>query len=96
MSARRPRAQGTSAMLDTIPELALLAATIGSGYLLLWRSRLRDSLPPPPGPPSYPIIGQLLSVPQTSEAQAFADIGAKVNCGCAWLSFMDIDPTNLT
>lgn len=79
-SPRRPHPSATSKMLETIPQLALLVTAIVSGYLLLRQTRSRKSLPLPPGPPSYPLIGQLLSVPQASEAQAFAEIGEKANC----------------
>lgn len=69
-----------SEMLDGTSELALLAATIVSGYLIFRKLSSHKTLPLPPGPPSYPVIGQLLYVPQSSEAQEFADIGEKLDC----------------
>lgn len=46
-----------------------------------WLSRFvyaRAVLPLPPGPPSYPLIGQLLSMPKQSEQQAFLEMGKTI------------------
>ncbi|CAE6509163.1 unnamed protein product [Rhizoctonia solani] len=67
-------------MSDTIFSPTLLVAYAGlvSGYLALRKSRSRQ-LPLPPGPPSYPIIGQLLSMPRSSQGRAFMNMSAQLN-----------------
>ncbi|KAJ1299398.1 hypothetical protein OPQ81_011135 [Rhizoctonia solani] len=66
-------------MLDDIFSPTLLLAYVGiiSGYLALRRSRSRR-LPLPPGPPSYPVIGQLLSMPTSQQGHAFMDLSAQL------------------
>ncbi|CAE6401647.1 hypothetical protein ACGC1H_006526 [Rhizoctonia solani] len=67
-------------MSDTIPTSILLVVGLGIvvGYLALRESR-SGRLPLPPGPPSYPIIGQLLSMPTTSQGRAFMDLSAQLH-----------------
>ncbi|KEP50532.1 cytochrome P450 family protein [Rhizoctonia solani 123E] len=67
-------------MYDTISSPLLLVVGVGIvvGYLAL-RESLSRRLPLPPGPPSYPIIGQLLSMPTTSQGRAFMDLSAQLN-----------------
>ncbi|CAE6530592.1 unnamed protein product [Rhizoctonia solani] len=67
----------------------LVAVTIGiiSGYLTLRKVR-PNQLPLPPGPPSYPIIGQLLSMPRSSEGPAFIDMSIKLNSDIISYSFL--------
>ncbi|KAF8684901.1 cytochrome P450 family [Rhizoctonia solani] len=67
-------------MPDSILSSLLLVLGVGavSSYLVLRKLRL-GRLPLPPGPPSYPIIGQLLSIPRSSEGRAFIDMSAKLN-----------------
>ncbi|KAF8752185.1 cytochrome P450 [Rhizoctonia solani] len=67
-------------MPDSIFSSLLLVLGVGavSSYLVLRKLRL-GRLPLPPGPPSYPIIGQLLSIPRSSEGRAFIDMSAKLN-----------------
>ncbi|CAE6467135.1 unnamed protein product [Rhizoctonia solani] len=64
----------------SIPSPILLVVGVGivAGYLALHKSRSRR-LPLPPGPPSYPIIGQLLSMPTSSQGRAFMDLSAQLN-----------------
>jgi hypothetical protein len=59
-------------MLDSISHLALFTGTIVSGYLLLRKLRAHTSVPLPPDPPSYPLMGQLLYMPRSSEEHEFA------------------------
>lgn len=67
-------------MSDTIFSPTLLVAYFGlaSGYLALRKSRSKE-LPLPPGAPSYPIVGQLLSMPRNSQGRAFMDLSAQVD-----------------
>ncbi|KAJ1310703.1 hypothetical protein OPQ81_009228 [Rhizoctonia solani] len=68
------------------PDLLVTSAGIVLGYLAL--HKLRPSrLPLPPGPPSYPIVGQLLSVPGSSEGRAFMEMSAKLNSDIISYSF---------
>lgn len=56
-----------------------------------WLSRFvyaRAVLPLPPGPPSYPLIGQLLSMPKQSEQQAFLEMGKTIGSDILSLSFL--------
>ncbi|KAJ1301356.1 hypothetical protein OPQ81_003755 [Rhizoctonia solani] len=59
------------------PTLLVACVSLLSWYLTLCKSRSRR-LPLPPGPPSYPIIGQLLSVPRSSQGRAFMDMSAQL------------------
>ncbi|KAG8683680.1 hypothetical protein FRC11_013228 [Ceratobasidium sp. 423] len=76
-------------MFDNISLPALLVASvvIVSGYLVLHKLR-HNQLPLPPGPPSYPIIGQLLSIPRSSESRVFMDLSAKLNSDIISFSFL--------
>ncbi|KAG8755039.1 hypothetical protein FRC11_006280 [Ceratobasidium sp. 423] len=67
-------------MSDSFFSPTLLVAYVGlvSGYLALRKSRSRQ-LPLPPGPPSYPVIGQLLSMPRSAQGRAFMDMSAELN-----------------
>jgi hypothetical protein len=58
--------------------LVLHGIGLFAAHLLLHRMRPCASLPLPPGPPSYPIIGQILSMPSRLEQQAFAEMGRNV------------------
>lgn len=52
-------------------------AGLGLAYQLLLR---RSKLPPlPPGPRSYPLIGQMLSIPSGNEHLAWIEMGKKLN-----------------
>ncbi|CAE6497824.1 unnamed protein product [Rhizoctonia solani] len=75
-------------MNDSIPPLPLsiTSACMILGYLVWLRLRSRR-LPLPPGPPSYPIIGQLLSMPRSSEGRAFMDMSVKLNSDIISYSF---------
>ncbi|CAE6495149.1 unnamed protein product [Rhizoctonia solani] len=75
-------------MSDSIlpPVLVVTSACIALGYMVLHKSGPRQ-LPLPPGPPSYPIIGQLLSMPMSSEGRAFIDMSAKLGSGIISYSF---------
>ncbi|CAE6429028.1 unnamed protein product [Rhizoctonia solani] len=65
---------------DAIPSPILMVAAVGVlvGFLVLYKSR-SGRLPLPPGPPSHPLIGQLLSMPTTSQGRAFMEISAQLN-----------------
>ena len=54
--------------------------------------RRRGGLPYPPGPPSWPIIGNLLDVPKEAPWSAYADMSKKYG-GCIVLA--DIDSNQL-
>ncbi|CAE7233806.1 unnamed protein product [Rhizoctonia solani] len=56
------------------------------GYLGSLKLRSRQ-LPLPPGPPSYPIIGQLLGMPRSSEGQAYIDMSAQLDSDIISYSF---------
>ncbi|CAE6489087.1 unnamed protein product [Rhizoctonia solani] len=75
-------------MLDNVPPSALLLTGIGivSGYLASQKLR-SGQLPLPPGPPSYPVIGQLLSMPRSSESRVFMDLSAELNSDIISFSF---------
>ncbi|KEP52059.1 O-methylsterigmatocystin oxidoreductase [Rhizoctonia solani 123E] len=60
------------------PSVLITSACMLLGYLAWLKLRSRQ-LPLPPGPPSYPIIGQLLSMPRSSEGRAFMDMSTKLN-----------------
>ncbi|KAG8774723.1 hypothetical protein FRC12_001854 [Ceratobasidium sp. 428] len=63
-------------------ESTLLPATLAAGVILLmlklWYKSTSSDLPLPPSPRSYPIIGNLLSMPQTFEHLAFEKIGKQL------------------
>ncbi|KAF8607123.1 cytochrome P450 [Ceratobasidium sp. AG-I] len=48
----------------------------------------RTALPLPPGPPSYPLIGQLLSMPKQSEQLAFTEMSKTIGSDILSLSFL--------
>ncbi|CAE6464219.1 unnamed protein product [Rhizoctonia solani] len=68
------------------PELLLTGVGLIMGYLV-FRKLSPSQLPLPPGPPSYPIIGQLLSIPRSSEGRAYMDLSAKLNSDIISYSF---------
>jgi hypothetical protein len=74
-------------MLDSVSHIALFTATVVFGHVLLRKLQSYKSLPPPPGPPSYPLIGQLLSMPQSSEEREFTGLSAQLKCGYILLVF---------
>lgn len=63
-----------------ITHFTLLVVGVVSGHLLFRKLRTNKLLPLPPGPPSYPLIGQLLSIPQSSEERAFVSLSAELKC----------------
>ncbi|CAE6484738.1 unnamed protein product [Rhizoctonia solani] len=74
-------------MSDTVssPILLLVGVGVVVGFLALRKLR-RGRLPLPPGPPSYPIIGQLLSMPTKSQGRAFMDLSVKLSSDIISLS----------
>ncbi|KDN39113.1 hypothetical protein RSAG8_09020, partial [Rhizoctonia solani AG-8 WAC10335] len=66
-------------MIDVIssPILPVFGVGIVVGFMTLYKSR-SSRLPLPPGPPSYPLIGQLLSMPTTSQGRAFMELSAQL------------------
>ncbi|KAH7330615.1 cytochrome P450 [Rhizoctonia solani] len=68
------------------PVLVVTSACVALGYMALHKPGIRQ-LPLPPGPPSYPIIGQLLSMPMSSEGRAFIDMSAKLDSDIISYSF---------
>ncbi|CAE6541012.1 unnamed protein product [Rhizoctonia solani] len=74
-----------SESIQTLP-LSITSACLLLGYLA-WLKLRSNRLPLPPGPPSYPIIGQLLSMPRSSEGQAYIDMSAKLNSDIISYSF---------
>ncbi|CAE7184075.1 unnamed protein product [Rhizoctonia solani] len=70
------------------PGLLLLTSVgIVSGYFVLQKLGSRLLLLPP-GPPSYPLIGQLLSMPRRSEGRAFMDWSRRLNSDIISFSFL--------
>ncbi|KAH7337396.1 cytochrome P450 [Rhizoctonia solani] len=67
-------------MADSISNSTFLIASalLVSGYLLVRKTWSSKQRPFPPGPPSYPIIGQLLSIPQVTGGPEFAEPSAKL------------------
>lgn len=61
-------------MTEVVPYLGLLAAGVYVARSVLSKSDSRKKLPLPPGPPSYPIIGQILSMPKEFEQYAFLEL----------------------
>ena len=49
-----------------------LTAAVG-----LWFLKPKRSLPLPPGPSGYPIIGNALDIPQTNQGPAYAEFGKR-------------------
>ncbi|CAE6475654.1 unnamed protein product [Rhizoctonia solani] len=78
-------------MIDYIDALSteLLLTSVGLvlGYLALRKLSPRR-LPLPPGPPSYPIVGQLFSMPRSSEGHAFMELSARLNSDIISYSFL--------
>ncbi|CAE6509169.1 unnamed protein product [Rhizoctonia solani] len=76
-------------MFDNIslPAFLVTGVAIVSGYLVLCKLRT-NRLPLPPGPPSYPIIGQLLAMPRSSESRVFMNLSAKLNSDIISFSFL--------
>ncbi|KAB5592693.1 hypothetical protein CTheo_3893 [Ceratobasidium theobromae] len=71
-----------------ITHFTLLVVGVVSGHLLFRKLRTNKLLPLPPGPPSYPLIGQLLSIPQSSEERAFVSLSAELKSDIISLSFL--------
>ncbi|CAE7077380.1 unnamed protein product, partial [Rhizoctonia solani] len=78
----------SAAMSDTSFSPTWVVASVGilSVYLVVRKLR-SDRLPLPPGPPSYPVIGQLLSMPRSMEGPAFMDMSVKLNSDILSYSF---------
>ena len=64
-------------MLDSVNGLDLALGGLGAVLLAALVRRQRQALPLPPGPPSIPLIGGLLSMPSETEWLTFAEWGAK-------------------
>ncbi|KAL1751069.1 hypothetical protein FB107DRAFT_222736, partial [Schizophyllum commune] len=64
-------------MLEQASSLNLVLRGVGAALLAVVLLRRRRSLPLPPGPPSLPIIGGLLSMPSEKEWLTFAKWGRK-------------------
>ncbi|KAG8795511.1 hypothetical protein FRC12_013310 [Ceratobasidium sp. 428] len=76
------------AMPNTVPYPSLLfVGLLILAHYALRRLRFRTTMPFPPGPPSRPVIGQLLSMPQQSEHLVFTEIGKQVGSDIISLSF---------
>lgn len=60
--------------------LVSLAATILYTFRQKWKKPI--SHPLPPGPPSYPLIGQLLSMPLSSEHTTFDKQSREIQSSC--------------
>ncbi|KAH7316417.1 cytochrome P450 [Rhizoctonia solani] len=78
-------------MLDNIsrPTLLVTSISIVSVYLALRKICSSSSqLPLPPGPSSYPVIGQLLSVPRSSESRAFINLSMELDSNIISFSFL--------
>ncbi|CAE6410077.1 unnamed protein product [Rhizoctonia solani] len=71
--------------LKTWPWIATLSTGALSMYYIV---RKYMSSPLPPGPPSYPIIGQLLSMPSNHEQFVFQNISHTVKSDIISLSFL--------
>ncbi|KAG8730770.1 hypothetical protein FRC12_020082, partial [Ceratobasidium sp. 428] len=64
---------------------------LGVGLLVVYRLQRRTnpyaSLPLPPGPPSYPIIGQIFSMPSELQQKEFHQMSKKLGSDIISLSF---------
>jgi hypothetical protein len=70
--------------MSTSPDAALLAILLASVGLVIrkgYKAYSTTELPLPPGPPSYPLIGQLFSMPLASEHTTFDKQGRDINSG---------------
>ncbi|KAJ1301317.1 hypothetical protein OPQ81_003719 [Rhizoctonia solani] len=67
-------------MTESISNSTLLVAStlLMSGCLLARKIWFNEQRPLPPGPPSYPIIGQLLSIPRVTGGPEFAEPSVKL------------------
>ncbi|CAE6509181.1 unnamed protein product [Rhizoctonia solani] len=77
-------------MADIILPPTLLWTSLGiiTGYLASQKLRSDQQLPLPPGPPSHPVIGQLLSMPRSSEGRAFMAWSRELNSDIISFSFL--------
>ncbi|KAL1752871.1 cytochrome P450 [Schizophyllum commune] len=70
-------------MLDSVNGLDLALGGMAAVLLAALVKRQRQALPLPPGPPSLPLIGGLLSMPSETEWLTFAEWGAKYGDICS-------------
>ena len=74
-------------MLEQASSLNLVLCGVGAALLAGVLLRRRHSLPRPPGPPSLPIIGGLLSMPSEKEWLTFAEWGRKYSTSTVSFSY---------
>jgi hypothetical protein len=67
----------TNWQLSTAGVIALILALI-----LLYRASKRDRLPLPPGPKGWPLIGNLLDIPQSDVVKTYAEWARKYGAWC--------------
>jgi hypothetical protein len=67
-------------MKDSDTLLVGLGAAAGAlAAYKLWQKHTSSAHPLPPSPPSYPLIGNLLSMPTSEEHVGFVEIGKELN-----------------
>lgn len=75
--------------MDNVPHTTLIACFAVTALITVrkWK-KSSNQLPLPPGPPNYPFIGQLLSMPLSSEHTTFDRQGKDIRSSWLYLIFI--------
>ncbi|QRV99130.1 cytochrome P450 family protein [Ceratobasidium sp. AG-Ba] len=75
---------------STLLQLCIGTGVLGAFGLVLSKIRNQSIPPLPPGPKSYPLIGNMLSLPRSYEHKGFAELGRQLRSDIISLSFFGI------